>query len=72
MAEDRLEECLQAVAGRKDSGTVERGRGTVNSVDLTPLLLFSLLKGKEKGRYGLQIVTFRALKDVLGGWGKIN
>jgi hypothetical protein len=36
MAQDRLEECLQAVARREKPGTVERGRESVNSVDLTP------------------------------------
>jgi hypothetical protein len=39
MAQDRLEECMQAVAGRANSGTVERRRDAVNSVDQIPNLL---------------------------------
>ncbi len=34
MAQDRLEKYLQALAGREKSGTVERGRESVNSVGL--------------------------------------
>ena len=39
MAQDRLEECLQAVAARKDTGAVKRGGRLVNSVDLTLMTL---------------------------------
>ena len=38
MAQDRLEECLQALVARKDTGAVERGKWLVNSVDTDPSL----------------------------------
>ena len=31
MAQDRLEECLQAVAGGTDTGTVKRRRGVIGN-----------------------------------------
>ena len=39
MAQDRVEERLQALAGRANSGTAEGGGESVNSVGLTPALL---------------------------------
>jgi hypothetical protein len=38
MAQDRLEECLQALAARKDTGAAKRGKWLVNSVDTDPSL----------------------------------
>jgi hypothetical protein len=38
MAPHWLEECLQALAARKDTGAVKRGKWLVNSVDTDPSL----------------------------------
>ena len=38
MVQNRLEECLQALVARKDTGAVKRGKWLVNSVDTDPSL----------------------------------